>query len=129
MQQPHRLKVGASVVLLSVPGLAQDWGISLDAMDRLLDKLQIPRVVPSGVQEGGQEAADGHGDGMRYVSLWPLESALFRLGLPAALQGERTIAAQMDIAGLLYGAVSKQVIRDRLRELAKDLRKQSRKRK
>jgi hypothetical protein len=109
--QPHRIKVGAGVILLSVDGLAMDWGIPEDEVVRFLDFLEIPRMrFPSGEK--------------RYVSLYPLETALFELGLPAAFKGDHvTVRTHQELAGVLYGTLSREVIVERVKALAKALSK------
>ena len=68
----------------------------------------------------------------RYVSLYPLEKALFALGLPAAMRGERKKVAEeglMDVmhqtAAILYGTLTKEVVRQRIRLLAQNLKKEA----
>lgn len=109
--QPDRIKVGAGVVLVSVDGVARDWGIPEESIRSLLNTFEIPRI-----RFPGQEK--------RYVSLWSLERALFEAGLPLALKGSRSLVTALhEAAGLMYQTASKEVIHERLKALAKDLRK------
>ncbi len=114
--QPHRIKCGASVILLSVEGLAADWGISPTQMSGLLDLLEIPRLrIPPDAQEGVSGDAQ-----TKYVSLFALEHSLWNLGLPRALYGQTDVLRES--AGLLYGAMTREAIQQRVRTLAKTLK-------
>ena len=107
--QPHRIKVGAGLILVSVDGLAMDWGISEDAILRIIRMFLIPTIKFPG------------GD-KRYVNLWPLEEALFEAGLPEAAKGsQEAVRATHAAAGIVYGTLSKEVIRERLSRLQQAL--------
>ncbi len=109
--QPHRIKLGASVVLLSVDGIAADWGIKDHSVIRFCAKFGLPIITPE---------AGGRG----YVSLYALESAFFEAGLPQAFQGDHgLVKAHQELAGFLYGWVTAKVIRERVLAIAKGLRK------
>lgn len=112
MRQPDRIKVGAGVILVSEDGLARDWGVSDLGMRKLLDSFGMPRIKPQGAAGGSKK---------RYVSLYALEHELFVAGLPEALKGERDMLteAHHELAGLLYGTITKEVIRERVRALAR----------
>lgn len=107
--QPHRIKVGAGVVLVSVDGLAQDWGIPEAGVLSLLGSFSIPTIrLP-----GGEK---------RYISLWSLEMALFEAGLPEAAKGsQEAVRAIHASAAIVYSTASKEVIRQRLSRLQQDL--------
>jgi hypothetical protein len=108
--QPHRIKIGASVILVSLDGLAVDWGISMAGVETLLNLLEIPRIK---MPEGDK----------RYVSLYPLETALFELGLPEAFKKDPSfVLAQQELCGVLYGTLSREVIRERCKTLTAALR-------
>lgn len=113
MMQPHRVKVGSSVVLVSVDGLAIDWGVPEKGVEKLLSVFEIPCIrIPEGEK--------------RYVSLWALESALFRAGLPEALHGvQELVRGLQEAAGLIYASATKEAIRDRLKVLQRSLSKPS----
>lgn len=107
--QPHRIKVGAGVILVSVDGLAIDWGVPESGVDKLLSVFGIPVIrIP-----GGEK---------RYVSLWSLEVALFEAGLPAAAKGaQEAVRAIHAAAGIVYGTLTKEAIRERLSMLQRSL--------
>lgn len=109
--QPHRIKVGAGVVLISIDGLAVDWGVPESGVEKLLGLFQIPVItIPGGDK--------------RYISLWSLEMALFEAGLPDAAKGsQEAVRAIHEAAGIIYATASKEVVRERVRALAKDMSK------
>ena len=50
--------------------------------------------------------------------------ALFELGMPEAVKADRAwLTAHKELAGVLYGTLKKEVIRERVKELAKTLRR------
>ena len=109
-QQPHRIKLGASVVLISLDGLAADWGISEGAARRLCGRFGLKTITP---EEGGKQ----------YISLYPFESALFEALLPDAFQGSHElVVAHQELAGVIYGHATAAAIRERVMALARGLR-------
>lgn len=110
-RHPDRIRIGGGVVLLSLSGLARDWGVTEDCVKRTLDALGLPTLrFPE------RET--------RYVSMFPLECALFELGLPAALKGERKLVQVLhESACLAYGTLTKEVIRERVKTLARELKR------
>ena len=124
--QPDRIKVGGAVILLSLEGLAGDWGITKSGVLKMLSALGSIEGV------GNFPLIKFPGGDKRYISLYPLEKALFALGLPAAMRGERRKANEdglMDVmhqtAAILYGTLTKEVVRQRIRLLAQNLKKES----
>ncbi len=108
--QPHRLKIGSGLILVSIDGLAADWGIPEAGVNKVLSLFGLPAIK----FPGGEK---------RYVSLWPLELALFEAGLPAACKGSQPeVRAIHASAGIVYGTLSKEVIRERLNMLRGELR-------
>ena len=107
--QPHRLKIGSGVILVSLDGLAADWGIPELGVVSLLANFAIPIIkLPGGEKQ--------------YVSLWSLEMALFEAGLPMACRGsQEAVRAIHASAGIVYGTLSKEVIRERLGYLQRSL--------
>lgn len=97
---------------MSLDGLAADWGVGEQDILRVLHQLgDIPLIVP---KEGGK----------RYVSLWPLEMALFEAGLPIAAKGSQdAVRAIHASAGIVYGSLGKEAIRSRLQMLQRALSK------
>ncbi len=109
--QPHRIKLGASVIMVSVDGVAADWGIQEASVVRLCGKFGIPIVTP---EPGGK----------RYLGLYPFESAMFEAMLPEAFQGtQELVHAHQELAGVLYGHITAKLIRERVLAIAKGLRK------
>ncbi len=108
--QPHRLKIGSGLILVSIDGLASDWGIPEASVDQVLAMFDLPAIkFPGGSK--------------RYVSLWPLELALFEAGLPVACKGTQPeVRAIHAAAGIVYGTLTKEVIRERLNVLRGELR-------
>lgn len=110
MIQPDRIHIGAGVVFVSLCGLARDWGIEEKNVVRMMDKMELPRVI----FDGGKK---------KYVSLYPMEDYFFHLGLPEAYKGDTLLVkAHHELAGVLYGTLTKEVIRQRVKYLAKQLR-------
>lgn len=108
--QPHRIKVGSGVILVSLDGLAADWGIEEKHILRMLHQFGgIPLITP---MEGGKQ----------YVNLWALECALFEAGLPEATKGSQdAVRAIHASAGIVYGTLTKEAIRQRLSHLQQAL--------
>lgn len=97
--------------MVSVDGIAADWGIQEASVVRLCGKFRIPIVTP---EPGGK----------RYVGLYPLESAMFEAMLPEAFQADHSLVkAHQELAGVLYGYLTAKVIRERVLAIAKGLRK------
>lgn len=115
--QPARIQVGG-LVLLAVDALAAEWGLPPEGFERLLATLKIPKIhFPGGER--------------RYLSLYSLEYSLFVLGLPHAMrkgqdpnQKDTTVTdVHFQMAGLLYGTLTIEAVRERVRALAKALGK------
>ena len=110
MQQPHRIKVGASVVLISLDGLAADWGITEGMVRRLCGRFGLKTITP---EPGGKV----------YVGLYPFESALFESLLPEAFAGSHELVkAHQELAGVLYGHATSSAIRERVLAIARGLK-------
>lgn len=107
--QPHRIKVGSGVILVSVDGLALDWGVPEEGIRKLLGLFELPLLrIPGGEKQ--------------YVNLWSLEVALFEAGTPNAAKGsQEAVRAIHASAGIVYGTLSKEVIRERLSLLQRSL--------
>ena len=111
LMQPHRIKVGAGLILVSIDGIAQDWGLSELGVRKLLSAFELPLIQ----MPGGDK---------RYVNLWVLECALFEAGMPEAAKGsQEAVRAIHASAGIVYGTMSKEVIRERLSLLQRSLSK------
>ena len=97
--------------MVSVDGIAADWGISLKAVMNMAQKWGLKLFTPEP-------------EGKRYVSLYALESALFEATIPNTFRGDRQfVRAHQELAGVLYGTLTKEVIRERCMQLASQLKK------
>jgi hypothetical protein len=109
---PDKLRCGASVIFLSLTGLCKDWGCSEEALRQYLDDFGIPVVE--------------HCNGGLYVSLYPLESTMFLEGLPTGWQcDDRGLpTVHQELAGVLYGSLTRDVVINRVRALVRAMRKE-----
>ncbi len=109
--QPHRIKLGSSVVLVSVDGIAADWGIQEKSVIRFCAKFGLPLITP---EPGGKQ----------YLGLYPFESAMFEAMLPTAFAGNQALVrAHQELAGVLYGHITAKLIRERVVAIARELKK------
>lgn len=109
MNHPDRIRVGTSVILWDVEAAARLFGVTTEAMQSILDQFHVPILTFTDNPK-------------KYFSQYALEIALFQLGLPAALKGERhKLLAHQEVAGLLYGAATKEAIVLHVKELAKSI--------
>lgn len=111
LQQANHIRVGASVQLSSIEGLANDWGLHANDIAQLLDILKIPKIKFPG------------GD-KRYVNLYSLETSLFCLGLPEELKAQQQsdpslLRLHQELAGVLYAGATRETIRYRVKQMAK----------
>ena len=102
---PARIHLGAGTLLVSVDHLAYAFGVSLEDVRSLLGVLELPVVnLP--------------GNPNQYVNQYALELLLFKAGLPKVMQGDAHLCQNLlDHAGTIYGAVKREIIRDRLRRI------------
>ena len=109
---PDTLRVGASVVFKWLPALAKDWGCSESALEDFLSEFGIPLVE---CPNGGW-----------YVSLYPLETLLFQKGFPKGWQNDDPglVRAHQELAGVLYGALTRDTIVKRVKALVRATRKE-----
>lgn len=114
-RQPDRIQIGASLVLVSLEGLAMMLGApDTRQLEELLRAADIKRLkFPWGPK--------------RYVSLFPLEMGLFQAGMPSGgytgTDASNMMVAYQELAGLLYGGLTRKAIADRTKELVKTLTK------
>ncbi len=96
-------------MLVSVDGLAMDWGVPEEGVRKLLGLFELPLLrIPGGEKQ--------------YVNLWSLEVALFEAGTPNAAKGsQEAVRAIHAAAGVVYGTLGKEVIRERLSLLQRSL--------
>jgi hypothetical protein len=108
---PDKLRCGASVVYMLLPSLARDWGCTEEALRQFLGDFQIPIVK--------------HCNGGSYVSLFPLEAVLFYQGMPPGWSADTAglPTTYMELAGLLYGAVTRDVIVKRVKALVREMKR------
>jgi len=108
-EQPHRIKIGAGLILVSVDGLAMDWGISEAGVESLMKMFKIPAIkLPEGPK--------------RYINLWALETALFEASLPKGCYGsQKAVQAIHTSAAVVYATATKEAIRERLKMLQRSL--------
>jgi hypothetical protein len=111
-KSPDRVHIGASVVLVSLSGLGKTLGIEEEHVRSLLGALEIPIIqIP--------------GSDKRHFSLYALETALFQLGLPTYLKEAPGLGrVHQELAGVLYGTLKKEVVRERVHQLARALHPQ-----
>ena len=108
-EEPDNLTVGESAKFVAVSALARYLTSPEDAVRRFLAALGIKLVRPAGTEK-------------QYVLVYALESALFEMGLPESFKGGKTIVrAHQELAGVLYGALDSEVIRQRVKALARAL--------
>jgi len=115
LQGINRIIIGASVRLWSIEGVAEDLGVSADAALSLLDALGLPRLALPGSPK-------------RYVNLYALESCIFAMSLPTKMshtidgsQDPELIRLHQELAGTIYLAGTKEMVRERVKKLAKEL--------
>lgn len=110
VMQPHRMKIGGGLILISLDGLAQDWQVTERAVERVLGVLRVPTITMPDHPK-------------RYVNLYALEYSLFEIGLPEAMRGSKEMATMHhELASVVYGTLTKEVIRERCKTLAKTMR-------
>lgn len=106
-----RFKIGASAVYVQVGELARILGVEERHVKALC--AVFPDPIPMVSLPGQHE---------HYILLYALETALFALGLPKAQRDDPVLArAHQELAGLLYGGLTKQALATRVELLAKTL--------
>lgn len=110
-----RITCGASVKLWSLEGVAEDFGIEVDAARTLVETLGLKMLHLPGADKV-------------YVNLYCLESALFDMtiadGLVTGPNGDRDhglIRLHQELAGAMYLAGTKQMIRERVKKMGQRL--------
>lgn len=119
--QSSHIVIGASVKLVAVDAIALEWGVTPNDVTRLLDLVEVPRIVfPGGPR--------------KYVSVYALESAIFELTLPDGMKklgedptqnSKEVIRMHQELAGVMYMAGTRQAIKRRVVALGKTLGLQS----
>lgn len=108
-RQPRRVKVAPASVYVSLEELMDAFGIAEKHVRSLLSVLGVPLVHFPG------------GDA-RYALLYALDTSLFNLGLPKIIKESPDLArVHHELAGVLYGTLTKEMIRERVLALGKVL--------
>lgn len=107
---PPHIKLGAGAHYTRLDVLADLMGTTEKGIRHLISLLGLPVVHFPGMSES------------HYVLTYALESALFALGMPKAIREQPDLLrVHMELAGVLYGTLSKEVLRERVKLLAKAL--------
>lgn len=110
MSQPDRIKIGGGLILVSLDGLARDWGVTEKAVRSMVAYLKLKVITFPDHPK-------------KYINLWSFEQGLFDLTLPDAMKGNVDLARLCrESAALIYGTLTKEVIRDRVKKLARSMR-------
>jgi hypothetical protein len=108
---PKRFKIGSSAVYIQIAEVARLLGIEDRHVRTLCAYFDPPIPVLS-----------FHGQSTYYVLVYALETALFALGLPKAIRDDPALSrAHQELAGVLYGGLTRQALTDRVELLAKTL--------
>jgi hypothetical protein len=105
------IKGGAGAHYTRTDILAESMGCTLKGLHTLLASLgDIPRVH-----------FPGTGD-YEYVLTYAFESALFTLGMPKPIREREDLCRlHQELAGVLYGTLTKEALRERVKSLVKSL--------
>ena len=106
--QPDRINIGAAGVFISTVGLARAIGCTVDEADQLVAATLRLKTIRF---PGGSK---------RYVLLYALETALFELGFPDEVSKTERLVHH-ELAGVLYGTLNKEMIHERVRQLARKI--------
>lgn len=107
---PPCIKIGAGAHYIRLDMLADLVGTTDKGIRNLIGLLGLPVVHFPGMTES------------HYVLAYAFESALFALGMPKAIREQPDLLrVHQELAGVLYGSLSKEVIRERVKLLAKTL--------
>jgi hypothetical protein len=102
---PDEIRIGASGVFRSVRSLAETIGGSTEDAFRMLEWFEVPTFD---VRSGGQS----------YFSLYALEVAMMSVGLPKAMkETPELFRTNMELAGVLYGTLRREIIRERVKKM------------
>ena len=107
---PPCIKIGAGAHYIRLDMLADMMGTTEKGIRTLISILGLPIAHFPGMTES------------YYVLAYAFESALFALGMSKAIREQPDLLrVHQELAGVLYGSLSKEVIRDRVKMLAKAL--------
>lgn len=108
---PKRFKIGAGAVYIQIAEVARLLGVEDRHVRAMCAYFDPPVPVLS-----------FHGQSTYYILVYALETALFALGLPKAIRDDPGLSrAHQELAGLLYGGLTRQALTDRVELLAKTL--------
>ncbi len=107
---PPYMKLGAGAHYTRLDVLADTMSTTDKGIRNLVGLLGLPVAHFPGMEESS------------YVLTYAFESALFALGMPKAIREQPDLLrVHQELAGVLYGSLSKEVIRERVKLLAKTL--------
>lgn len=107
---PPCIKIGAGAHYIRLDMLTDLMGTTEKGLRTLIAILGIPIAHFPGMTESN------------YILAYAFESALFALGMPKAIREQPDLLrVHQELAGVLYGTLTKEVIRDRVKLLAKSL--------
>lgn len=104
------MKLGAGAHYTRVDVLADLMGATEEGVRHLVALLGLPLAHFPGMGES------------QYVLTYAFESAMFNLGMPKPIRDQPDLLrVHQELAGVLYGSLSKEVLRERVKLLAKTL--------
>lgn len=107
---PSHLKLGAGAHYIRLDTLADLIGTTDQGVRKLIGALGLPIVH---IPETGEA---------RYVLSYALETAMFAIGMPKGVKdGPGLLRAHQELAGVLYGSLTKEALRDRVKQLVSTL--------
>ena len=107
---PPCIKIGAGAHYIRLDMLADLMGTTEKGLRTLISILGLPIAHFPGMTES------------YYVLAYAFESALFALGMPKDIREQPDLLrVHQELAGVLYGSLTKEVIRERVKMLAKTL--------
>ncbi len=107
---PSILKLGAGAHYTRLDVLADMMGTTEKGIRTLLATLELPIAHFPGMGDS------------RYVLTYAFESAMFALGMPKKIkENADLLRVHQELAGVLYGTLTKEALRERVRLLVKGL--------
>lgn len=107
---PPHLKLGAGAHYTRLDYLANLMGTTDEGIKKLIGALGLPVIHIPATGEA------------RYILTYALETAMFALGMPKGIKDDPgLLRAHQELAGVLYGSLTKEALRDRVKSLVKTL--------
>ncbi len=107
---PPFIKIGASAHYTRLDVLADAMGTTEKGVRHLIALLGLPVAHFPGMEES------------TYILTYAFESAMFNLGMPKPIRDQPDLLrVHQALAGVLYGTLSKEVLKERVKLLAKTL--------